>query len=238
VPIAKRLGLGSVLGYLVAGVVIGPFVLGFVGHTGGRCDALRRVWRGDDALLGWLGTATFSAIARPDSGTRRPGIWSSPSVSSLGFLANGSGGWHDPHCLQRRSCSKLSKRRLTKTEGGQSSFSVLLFQDAVIPMLALTSAGGEIVRDSTANRVIFVAAEQHGAALVGATSPAGDGNGRWHYCRGTVSDAPGLPLHCRYSVAGDFTATALLLVIGIALAMQQVGLSPALGTFVRSRPGG
>jgi len=34
VPIAKRLGLGSVLGYLVAGVVIGPFVLGFVGHRG------------------------------------------------------------------------------------------------------------------------------------------------------------------------------------------------------------
>jgi len=45
--------------------------------------------------------------------------------------------------------------------------------------------------------------------------PAGDGNGRWH-CGRTVSDAPGLPLHCRYSVAGDFTATALLLVIGIA----------------------
>jgi len=41
-----------------------------------------------------------------------------------------------------------------------------------------------------------------------------------------------LPLHCRYSVAGDFTATALLLVIGIALAMQQGSLSPALGTFV------
>ncbi len=34
VPIAKRLGLGSVLGYLVAGVVIGPFVLGFVGQEG------------------------------------------------------------------------------------------------------------------------------------------------------------------------------------------------------------
>jgi len=50
VPIAKRLGLGSVLGYLVAGVVIGPFVLGFVGHGGTMC-ALRRVWRGDDALL-------------------------------------------------------------------------------------------------------------------------------------------------------------------------------------------
>jgi len=74
--------------------------------------------------------------------------------------------------------------------------SVLLFQDiAVIPMLApLTSAGGErrFVGDSSCQWVIFVAAEQHGSALRVGNKPAGDGNGRWHYCRRTVSDAPSL----------------------------------------------
>ena len=50
VPIAKRLGLGAVLGYLIAGVVIGPYVLGLVGGEGHDVDALRRVRRRDDAV--------------------------------------------------------------------------------------------------------------------------------------------------------------------------------------------
>jgi len=59
--------------------------------------------------------------------------------------------------------------------------------------------------------------------------PAGDGNGRWH-CRRTVSDAV-FRFIAATRLQEIFTATALLLVIG-TLAMQQVGLSPALGTFV------
>jgi len=52
--------------------------------------------------------------------------------------------------------------------------------------------------------------------------PAGDGNGRWHYCRRTVSDAPVFRFIAATRLQEIFTATALLLVIGIALAMQQV----------------
>ncbi len=57
VPLAKRLGMGSVLGYLLAGIVIGPFCLGFVGKEG-RHHALRRIRRGDDAVPDRSGTGT------------------------------------------------------------------------------------------------------------------------------------------------------------------------------------
>ena len=70
VPLAKRLGLGSVLGYLVAGIVIGPFALGLVGERGARRHALRRVWRGDDAVPGRPGAAAGSALAPAGSDPR------------------------------------------------------------------------------------------------------------------------------------------------------------------------
>ena len=52
-PIASRLGLGSVLGYLVAGILIGPAVLGLVGSEGQDVHAFRRIRRHRDAVSGW-----------------------------------------------------------------------------------------------------------------------------------------------------------------------------------------
>ena len=52
-PLASRLGLGSVLGYLVAGILIGPAVLGLVGSEGQDVHALCRVRRHRDAVCGW-----------------------------------------------------------------------------------------------------------------------------------------------------------------------------------------
>ena len=52
-PIASRLGLGSVLGYLVAGILIGPAVLGLVGSEGQDVHAFRRVRRHRDVVSGW-----------------------------------------------------------------------------------------------------------------------------------------------------------------------------------------
>ncbi|MEI9807401.1 MAG: hypothetical protein WDO16_05700 [Bacteroidota bacterium] len=50
VPIAKKLGLGSVLGYLLAGILIGPALLGFIGKEGTGYPALRGVWRSDHVI--------------------------------------------------------------------------------------------------------------------------------------------------------------------------------------------
>jgi Kef-type K+ transport system membrane component KefB len=134
----------------------------------------------------------------------------------------------------------LNEKGLMKTEAGQSSFSVLLFQDiAVIPILALlpllaTQERATVTR--AAREVLLVAAEQtadHSATLPG-----------WQQALLVMGTIGGIIVAGRFlmrpvfrMIAATrlrevFTATALLLVIGIALAMQKVGLSPALGTFV------
>jgi Kef-type K+ transport system membrane component KefB/voltage-gated potassium channel Kch len=118
----------------------------------------------------------------------------------------------------------LDEKGLAKTDAGQSAFSVLLFQDiAVIPILALLPL-----------------------LAYGKADPVGHGPGPdpWLQALMVLGIVAGIIVGGRYLmrpvfriVAATrlrevFTATALLLVIGIALAMQQVGLSPALGTFV------
>ena len=147
VPIAKRLGLGSVLGYLLAGVAIGPFVLGLVGEDGQ--DVLHfaefgvvlmlfliglelepaRVWSLRAPILGLGGsqvavtTITVAVIGALFGLAWRPAlaIGLSLALSSTAIV------------LQT-----LSEKGLLRTAGGRSAFSVLLFQDiAVIPILAL-----------------------------------------------------------------------------------------------------
>ena len=147
VPLAKRLGLGSVLGYLIAGVVIGPFALGFVGAEGE--DVLHfaefgvvmmlfiiglelepsRLWRLRVPILGLGGlqvalTAAVVAVASLAFGQDlRPAI-------AIGLILALSS---TAIVLQT-----FQEKGLMGTEAGQSGFSVLLFQDiAVIPMLAL-----------------------------------------------------------------------------------------------------
>ena len=134
----------------------------------------------------------------------------------------------------------LDEKGLMKTEGGQSSFSVLLFQDiAVIPMLAILPllALPELAADTAG------VAGDHG----------GEDDASWNILAGLPAWAAGLatlaaiafvafagnyltrPLF-RFIAMADlrelFTATALLVVVGIALLMTVVGLSPALGTFL------
>ena len=131
----------------------------------------------------------------------------------------------------------LNEKGLTKTEAGQSAFSVLLFQDiAVIPILAFLPLLALPIASAMANSgVIFVAAgaEAHSAAL-----PA------WQQALLVIGTVGGIILGGQFLTRPIFriiaktqqreifTAMALLLVVGIALAMQKVGLSPALGTFV------
>lgn len=246
VPIAKRLGLGSVLGYLIAGVIIGPFVLKLVGGGEGN-DVMHfaefgvvmmlflvglelqpsLLWRLRVPILGLGGLqvlVTAAVIATIGTLTGLP--WQTALAVGL-ILAQSS----TAIVLQT-----LNEKGLTKTQAGQSAFSVLLFQDiAVIPILALLPLLAlPIVSAMSTNGVLFVAAE----TVQEAALPA------WQQALLVIGTVGGIILGGRFLTRPlfrfiatteqreIFTATALLLVIGIALAMQQVGLSPALGTFV------
>jgi monovalent cation:proton antiporter-2 (CPA2) family protein len=243
VPIAQRLGLGSVLGYLLAGVIIGPFVLGFVGNEGedvmhfaefgvvmmlfliGLELQPELLWRLRLPILGLGGlqvlltTLLFAGISL---------LFGLPwqMALAIGMILSLSS---TAIVLQT-----LNEKGLAKTDGGQSSFSVLLFQDiAVIPMLALMPLLALEGAATAQNQVIFVAEAAEGTGL-----PA------WQQALLVIGTVVGIILGGRFLVRPIFrfiadtrlremfTAMALLLVIGIALAMQQVGLSPALGTFV------
>jgi monovalent cation:proton antiporter-2 (CPA2) family protein len=246
VPIAKRLGLGSVLGYLIAGVIIGPFGLRFVGDEGSDVmhfaefgvvmmlfliglelqPALLWRLRGPILGLGGLQVAVTSLIIAVISFIVGLSWQMALAVGAILSLSSTA------IVLQT-----LKEKGLMKTEAGQSSFSVLLFQDiAVIPMLALLpllAMGNGSLVSLAANGVIFVKAQAEHGAVSG-----------WQQALLVMAAVGGIIIAGRFLMRPVFrfiadtrlrelfTATALLLVIGIALAMQKVGLSPALGTFV------
>lgn len=241
VPLAKRLGLGSVLGYLLAGVAIGPAVLGFVGSEGQDLMHFAEfgvvmmlfliglelepglLWRLRASILGLGGLqvliTTFVigavAIALDFAWQEAAALGMILSLSSTAIV------------LQT-----LNEKGLMKTAGGQSSFAVLLFQDiAVIPMLAIIPL---LVIQSTGS----------GDAGAHATGALMEGFPGWVRALIVVGAVAVIIIGGRFFIrplfriiAGTqlrelFTASALLLVVAIAVLMTQVGLSPALGTFV------
>jgi Kef-type K+ transport system membrane component KefB/voltage-gated potassium channel Kch len=146
-PLATRLGLGSVLGYLVAGMVIGPSALGLVGREG--ADVMHFAEFGVVVMLFLVGLelqpSKLWALRRPIIGLGGLQVVLTAIALGLGALAFGFS-WQSSIAtgliLAMSSTAivlqSLSERGLLKTSAGQSSFSVLLFQDiAVIPILAL-----------------------------------------------------------------------------------------------------
>lgn len=236
VPVAQRLGLGSVLGYLIGGAVIGPFALGWVGGRQGE-EAMHfaefgvvimlfmiglelepsRLWRMRGPIFGMGGMqVVFTALAVMGVALLL-GESSKPALAIGMILALSS----TAIVLQT-----LQEKGLMSTDGGSDSFSVLLFQDiAVIPMLAvfpLLAPSG--------------ATQQHHGWLQ--TLPP------WAQPLVTLGAVAVIVFCGRHVVPRGFavlaktglrellTAAALLLIVGVALLMTQVGLSPALGAFV------
>jgi monovalent cation:proton antiporter-2 (CPA2) family protein len=245
VPIAQKLGLGSVLGYLIAGVIIGPFGLGFVGQE--KSDDVMHfaefgvvmmlflvglelqpslLWRLRLPILGLGGLqVALTTLVVAVIGLIFGLPW--PMTLAVGMILSMSS--------TAIALSTLKEKGLMKTEAGQSAFSVLLFQDiAVIPILALMPllAIKNPPVSLAENGVIFVAAEQSTKLppLLQALLVIGVVGGI--IVGGRFLMRPVFRIIATTRLQEVFTATALLLVIGIALAMQQVGLSPALGTFV------
>lgn len=243
VPFANRFGLGSVLGYLLAGVAIGPFALGLVGDEGqdvmhfaefgvvlmlfvvGLELEPRLLWRLRAPILGLgglqvLGTTLVIAalgIALGLSWQAALAVGMTLALSSTAIV------------LQT-----LTERGLLQTQAGQSSFAVLLFQDiAVIPMLAIfpllaTSGAGEAAsgaeEQAATTLIAGLPAWAQTLAVLGAVLAV--------VVAGRFLVRPVLHAIAHTGLRELFTAAALLLVIGITLLMTQVGLSPALGTFL------
>ncbi len=254
VPIASRLGLGSVLGYLIAGIALGPLlaqldvdvvsiqhfaefgVVMMLFLVGLELEP-KMLWEMRSKLLGLGGLqvgVTTLAVAAIAVAAGLP--WSVSLAIGMVFALSSTA-----IVLQT-----LNEKGLMKSEGGQSSFSVLLSQDiAVIPMLAFlpllampdlmdalpagepAGHGGAKAVDGHGLELSFVeglAGWQRGLVTVGAIA--------FVYFGGTFLTRPVFRFIAMARLRELFTAFALLLVVGIALLMIVVGLSPALGTFL------
>jgi len=245
VPVAKRLGLGSVLGYLVAGVVIGP-VLGLVGTQ--ESQTIQHyaefgvvmmlfivglelepamLWRMRAKLLGLGGLQVLATAGAITAIAWQLGLdWR--TALAVGLLLSLSS---TAIVLQT-----FQEKGLGRAEGARSAFSVLLFQDiAVIPMLALipllalpelAGPGAEHAGDGhpELSLVADLSGWLYALVVVGAIGAV--------IVAGRVLSRPLFRLVAETGLREAFTAAALMLVIGIAVLMSLVGLSPALGTFL------
>ena len=246
VPIAKRLGLGSVLGYLLAGIVIGPFGLHLIGEEGQ--DVMHFAEFGVVMMLFLIGLelepSLLWRLRGPILGLG--GLQVGLTTLLVGGIAFGAAGlpWNQALAvgliLALSSTAivlqTLAEKGLMKTEAGQNAFAVLLFQDmAVIPMLALMPllalGGSHGPADATAGHggghttwVETLPPWGQGLAVLGAVAVVVAG--------GRFLTSPLFRFIASARLREVFTAAALLLVIGIALLMTRVGLSPALGTFL------
>lgn len=247
VPLAKRMGLGSVLGYLIAGVVIGP-VIGIVGKEAVAIQHFaefgvvmmmfliglelepRMLWEMRNKLIGLGGLQVGVTALLVMAISMAFGFsWSMALTIGLIFSLSSTA-----IVLQT-----FQEKGLTKTEGGKNAFSVLLFQDiAVIPMLALIPLLASPSLKNAAKIGAEKAVEHHEELSLVASLP------NWLHALVVIGAIVGViavghflshPLFKFVASAGIreiFTATALMLVIGIAALMSLIGLSPALGTFL------
>ncbi|GAB3491421.1 monovalent cation:proton antiporter-2 (CPA2) family protein [Spirosoma knui] len=240
VPIAKRLGLGSVLGYLIAGMVIGPAALGLVGEEGQ--DVMHVAEFGVVIMLFLIGLELepdlLWKLRVPIVGLG--GLQVLLTMLVLGGLAMLAGlPWQAALAvgmiLTMSSTAivlqTMEEKGLMQTASGQSTFSVLLFQDvAVIPILAVlpllatypVAATGEASGHQT--WLADLPGWLHTLAVLGAVEVV--------VLLGRFIMRPVFHAIARTGMREVFIASALLLVGGVALLMESVGLSPALGAFV------
>jgi monovalent cation:H+ antiporter-2, CPA2 family len=239
VPISQRLGFGSVLGYLAAGVVIGP-VLGFVGA---EAEGLQHYAEFGVVLMLFLIGLELEPAALWQMRQRLIGLGGAQvlvTLAAIAILAQAAGfPWNEALALgiilslssTAIVMQTLNEKRLNRTEGGRASFSVLLFQDiaalpflALIPLLALGGHGAT----GAEGHGMEGAAEMGGwmrAGLVAGTIILVIAAGR--YLPGPVFRF--LDLSRLHEI---HIAATLMFILAIAVVMIYLGLSPALGTFL------
>lgn len=225
VPVAQRLGIGAVLGYLLAGIAIGPWGLGFIRDVDeilhfselgvvflmfiiglelnpGKLWALRRQIFGVGA-----GQVILTALVLGGLLYLTKFSWQAAVIGGIGLAMSSTA----------MALQLMRDKGMTRNEGGQLGFAVLLFQDiAVIPALALIPilAGGS--EGSNNWEMIGIKVLAFGGMLIG----------------GRYLLRPIFRLIVASGVREVFTAAALLVVLGSALFMDTLGFSMALGTFI------
>ncbi len=236
VPIAKKLGLGSVLGYLLAGIIIGPFILGFIGDEGKNIMHFAEF--GVVMMLFLVGLelepAHFWKIRKTIVGMGSIQLLGTIGILFvLGLVLHLK--WQTSlACAMALTMSStaivlqsLKEKGLMQSEVGSSSFAVLLFQDiAVIPILAILPllAFKNITNDEHHGLLDGIPSWIHTMAVLLAVSIV--------ILMGRYVIVPLLRLIAKTHLRELFTASALLIVLFIAYLMELVGLSPALGTFL------
>lgn len=235
VPIARRFGLGSVLGYLIAGFVIGPWNLRLITDVqsivqisefgvvmmlfliGLELD-LEELWKlrgavfvGGGVQLGASGvllTLALMALGLEWPAATIAGFALAMSSTAIGMQV-------------------LDERNLTATPAGRSAFAILLFQDiAAIPLIALVPLVAQLLGVDGSGDHAPHAHPVWQSALVAIVAIASVFVGGRYLVR------PVLRIVAKADVREVFTAFALLLVIGIAELMSLAGLSMALGAFI------
>ena len=238
VPLAKRAGLGALLGYLIAGILIGPHVLHLVGGLTDVMDFAdlgvvillfliglelkpSLLWQLRGSIFGLGATQLVGCIAAIAAVAWAAGLPWRPAIVTGAVLAMSS---------TAIVLGVLDERGLRRSAAGTASFGVLLFQDlAVIPLFALlpllSPAGTHANHPSSdAPMLTGVPPWVHAAAVLAAVAVIVIG--------GRTLIRPAFRYIASANVREIFTATALLLVLGVATLMQYVGLSQALGAFL------
>lgn len=227
VPLFQRLKLGAVLGYLAAGMLIGPWGLGVVGASESTMHLAEfgvvlllfligleldpaRLWTLRRTVFGLGGaqvvvTGAALALAAIACGL----TWQTALVVGLGCALSSTA----------LVMASLAERGQLQTQPGREAFAVLLFQDlavipalALLPLLATTPAQGGGAHWLTTLKAVVVI-----ALVIGASR---------------VVVRPALKFIAAHSSREVFTAAALLLVVGSALIMEKIGLSMSLGAFL------
>jgi len=226
VPLFRRAGLGAVLGYLCAGMLIGPWGLGLIGEVEAT---LRFAEFGVVLLLFLVGLelqpSRLWVLRRPVFGLG--GAQVALTTAALALAAGAFGldwraGLVAGFALAMSSTAlvlaALAERGQLTARHGRDAFAVLLFQDlSVIPLLALLPLLGD-------------APAQSGGGWLAALKGVGAITTVIVASRLVVR--PALRFIARHGGRDVFTAAALLLVVGSSLAMESIGLSMSLGAFL------
>lgn len=236
VPVASRFRLGSVLGYLAAGILIGPFGLGLIEDSGrimhfaefgvvmmlfviGLELEPAVLWRLRKAILGLGGLQmTLSSAAFTSIGILLGYSWQTSLVTGMALSLSSTA-----LVLQI-----LHEKNLTHTAVGETAFSVLLFQDiAVIPILIalpLLAAPQENASGLHTSMVSHLPGWMQAIAVAVAIAVV--------ITAGRYFSPHLFRMVARTHLREVFTALSLALVVGVTLLMQLVGISPALGAFI------
>jgi glutathione-regulated potassium-efflux system ancillary protein KefC len=233
VPLARRLGLGAIIGYLGAGFAIGPWGLRLVTDPSQIVDLAefgvvlmlfliglelepKRLWAMRRPIFGWGSVQLLgSLVLIAGIGWACMGFW--PDGWRLAIVAGAALAMSSTAI----GLATLDERNILQTTSGQNILSVSLFQDiAAIPLLALIPLmAPDRVAGTDAGHPLIGAARAFGMIAVIVLG-------------GRLALRPALRFIARSQTPEIFTAAALGLVVGTAALMQAVGLSMALGAFL------